>query len=327
MPTSRRRRPADGFAEQALGLAWGAWAELSVSGWAASHRTWAIDPEPLIIFTAFLGDRDPRLRDEATDWCIRNWRFVSKTRLKNLLRDQPVDVHVAFGELAATVGAHAGITWPGATEPRPYTVTGRSTLPPLERPSLVWLRLRAMFGLGARTEILRFYLSRKQGGASVATLAQATSYTKRNIAEECETLERAGVLVVRSIGNRFSYSLARRSALQHFVGDLPDVRPSWVAVLNIARELVTLERQVEIASPRTLAVHARQLVRRIEVDLATLDVAAAVDDVGGEDLWPAIRTLGVDHLGAWSIGEWPLERDVAEIDAPAEVRRLRSRSK
>jgi len=32
--------------------------------------TWAIDPEPLIVFTA-IADLDPRLRDEALDWCIR----------------------------------------------------------------------------------------------------------------------------------------------------------------------------------------------------------------------------------------------------------------
>lgn len=35
--------------------------------------------EDLICFTAFLGDEDARLRDEATDWCVRNWRYVSSS--------------------------------------------------------------------------------------------------------------------------------------------------------------------------------------------------------------------------------------------------------
>lgn len=328
MPISRRpRRPADTFAEQALALAWGAWAELGVSGWTATHRTWAIDPEPLILFTSSLVDEDPRLRDEATDWCVRNWRFVSKTRLKNLLRNQPEAVRGEFGEFAATVGAHAGIAWPGETEPRPYTVTGRSTLPPLDRPSLVWLRLRAMFGLSARTEILRYFLSQAGGAASVARLAGATGYTKRNVAEECETLERAGVLAVRSGANRFYYHLARRSELEKFVGDLPAVRPNWTSVLNITRELVDLERQAELAPQRTLPVKVRQTLRRIEDDLEELDIEQPSDDVQGEDLWPTTRALGFDCLGAWSIGNWPMEEESAGDEGHADVRRLGRRAR
>ena len=304
MPTSRRPRPPKTFTEQAKALAWGAWTELGVSGWAATHRSWAIDPEPLILFTASLGDADPRLRDEATDWCVRNWRFVSKIRLKNLVNRQPEDVRDVFGEFAATVAAHAGVTWPGATKPRPYRTTGRSTLPPLDRPSLAWLRLRAMFGLGARTEILRCFLSPPGSPASVARLATRTAYTKRNVAEACETLEHAGVLRVRSIGNRLSYALARRSQLESFVGDLPELRPDWTAVLNVARELMVLEEQAEHSSSRALPVHVRRSLARMQGNLDELDIEGPADDVRGPDLWPAVWAFGQANLGAWSLGEW-----------------------
>lgn len=318
MATSRRRGPAATFAEQSLALASGAWTELGVSGWGASHGDWAIDPEPLILFTAWLGDTDPRLRDEATDWCVRNWRYVSKARLKNLLRDQTDDVRDHFGEFAATVGAHAGISWPGATEPRAYTVTGRSMLPPLDRPSLAWLRLRAMFGVGARAEILRCSLSQGNGLMSVARLATITGYTKRNVADECDTLERAGVLSVRSRGNRFYYSLARRAELEAFVGELPSVRHDWTAMLNIARELVVIERRAGATTLGTLPVHVRKSLRLIEGDLDELDIEPLSTNVRGADLWPAVRKLGVTHLAAWSIGQWP-----TEDGAIAQVRGLR----
>lgn len=55
------------FEQQAVALAWGAWVELGVPGAHRTHRDWAIDPEPLILFTAFRGDSDGRLRDEAID--------------------------------------------------------------------------------------------------------------------------------------------------------------------------------------------------------------------------------------------------------------------
>jgi len=304
MATSRRRRPAANFAEQAVALAWGAWTELGVSGWTSTHADWAIDPEPLILFTAWLRDADPRLRDEATDWCVRNWRHISKARLKNLLRDQPDDVAAAFGEFAATVGAHAGISWPGATHPRRYTITGRSTLPHLGRPSLAWLRLRAMFGVGARAEILRCFLAQIGGAMSVAALAVATGYTKRNVAEECDTLQRAGVLSVRAQGNRFYYSLARRAQLKAFVGEMPAVLPDWTATLNVTRELVAIERRSEAGGVKTLPVHASTTLRLIRKDLGELDIEAPPENARGAELWPALRDLGAMHLGAWSAGLW-----------------------
>lgn len=304
MPTSRPRRPAARFADQAIALVSGTWTELGVSGWTSTHGDWAVDPEPLILFTAWLGDADPRLRDEATDWCVRNWRHISKARLKNLLRQQPDDVKDAFGEFAATVSAHAGVVWPGATEPRRFTVTGRSTLPALDRPSMAWLRLRAMFGVGARAEILRWFLVSGGASHSVAALAARTGYTKRNVAEECDSLERAGVLAVRTRGNRFYYSAARQKALNEFVGDVAPIRPNWFAMFNVARELVLLERRVDDAVVRALSVHVRNAIRVIEDDLDELDLDRLPANLQGGDLWPAMQKFGLAHLGAWSVGQW-----------------------
>ena len=293
------------FAGQAIALAWGAWSELGVSGWTETHSDWAIDPEPLIVFTALLGDADPRLRDEATDWCIRNWRYVSKTRLKNTMRAWPGADQVTFGEFAATIGLHAGIGWPGATEPRSYVPTGRSVLPHLDQSSMIWLRLRAMFGLGARVEILRYFLSRPPTRAGVAELASATSYTKRNIAEESDHLERAGVLDVRTRGNRFSYGLARRPELEAFVGTAPPLRPDWTALLRVVSELVDLEQMAATSSARTIPVKARSALTRMAGDLQTLDVTVPSAGIDGADLWLTVERLGAETLGGWVAGRWP----------------------
>jgi hypothetical protein len=314
MATSKpvRRRPAATSAEQATALAWGAWVELGVSGWTETHSQWAIEPESLVIFTAFLGDEDARLRDGATDWCVRNWRYVSKARLKNLVREQSPAVRSAFGEFAATVNEHAGVDWPYATQPRPFTVTGRSSAPQLEKPSMVWLRLRAMFGLGARAEILRYFLSQHDGRSSTAAISVATSYTKRNIAEECETLAHAGVLRLRPIGNRFYYSLAKRAELEAFVGSMPAITPDWIAMFGIAGQLVRLESAAQTGTSRTLTVKARTAIDEIEEDLDELGIDPPSSDLRGEDLWSAIRAIGEQTLGEWSLGRWHLPLDGGE---------------
>jgi DNA-binding transcriptional ArsR family regulator len=290
-----------------LDLIWGAWAELGASGWGRTHSEWAIDPEPLILHTAALGDADPRLRDEATDWCIRYWRFVSRVRLRNLLREASTDARSSFGELAATVNAHAGVTWPGATQARPYRVTGRSNVPSLQEPSLVWLRLRSMFGLGARTEILRQFLSVEGGVYSVTNLAELIGYAKRNVAEECDTLERAGVLSVKRVANRFYYSLARRSELSAFVGDQPPVLPPWPALLRVVDRVVDLDVSADKVSERVLAVEARKARDEMGSDLDLLGVGRPPEGPRGSSVWPSMKPWARQLATDWAKGRWPAE--------------------
>jgi hypothetical protein len=289
----------------ALAVGWGAWSELGVSGWARTHQRWAIDPEPLIIYTAALGDRDPRLRDEVTDWCVRYNRYVSSVRLRNLLGPQKDRIKDEWGEFAATVKARAGVRWPGATSQRlDYRVTGRSALRDLTEPSLVCLRMKAMFGVGARTEILRYLLLGHGKQASVVALASGTSYLKRIIGDECETLERAGVLSLKVVSNRFYYSLARRRELKAFVGALPPICPNWAALTRVMLTLVQLEEAATSLPQRALVVEARQALREIEDDLDTLGIPGPAATHGGA-LASAMNQWTEETLSELAAGDWP----------------------
>ncbi|MDQ1436881.1 MAG: hypothetical protein QOK43_510 [Acidimicrobiaceae bacterium] len=299
--------PRKSFREQCVALAWGAWSELGVSGWPTTHRDWAIDPEPLILLTAWLKDADRRLRDEATDWCVRYERRISKARLKNLVAAQPDDVRAAYGVFAATVSAHVPSAWPGATSPRTFRPTGRSSLPSLDRPSLAWLRMRAVFGLGARAEVLRYLLANRGSsghGLSAAVLARRTGYAKRIVADECDSLNHAGLLTARAVGNRFTYSLTRPSRLADFVGELPSIQPDWTAVGNVARVLTGLDDEARTRSARTLPVAVRRALGEIEDDLHDVEADPVPDSVVGPGLWPAAEQLGKATLGRWARGQW-----------------------
>lgn len=284
-----------------LAVIWGAWVELGVSGWARTHRDWAIDPEPLIIVTPLIAARDARLRDEALDWCIHNWRHISRVRLRNLLRAQPDDVTHAYASFAATVNAHGGASWPAESQAWAYATTGRSMPPALSRDSMIWLRMRAMFGVSARTEILRYFLSHAQGRASVTTLATASGYTKRNIADECTTLQRAGVLGVRSALNRLYYSLDRDSQLRAFVGEPPAVLPDWTALFRLSRALVNLSEAASRLPVRALNVEASRALSELDDDLDRLELALPVLE---RDYWSTVQHFINGTLNAWASGQW-----------------------
>src|SRR5438128_8988025 len=70
VPKMSKTSSSEQIREHILDLVWSLWAELGVSSWIRRHQQWAIDPEPLILFTVQIGDADRRLRDEALDWCI-----------------------------------------------------------------------------------------------------------------------------------------------------------------------------------------------------------------------------------------------------------------
>lgn len=300
---SRPKRAAT-FAKQAEAFAWGVWTELGVPGWHETHTDWAIDLEPLLLFTAWYGDHVPRLRDEALDWCVQNWRSVSKSRLRNLGGQAPPVVDARWGEFAATVNAHSTAAWPGATTPGPFRLRGRSLAPALDRPSMCWLRMRAVFGVSARAEILRVLLQSTTSRRSVAGLATGSGYTKRNVADECDTLARAGVLEKRLIMNRHHYSLVRRDAVLALVGDVAPILPRWTSVWNITRVLLELEAANETASAKTFPIHVRNGIDEIADDFTELDIDTDFDALKAHELWPALRDLGMRTLGEWSIGRW-----------------------
>ncbi|MCU1494825.1 MAG: hypothetical protein JWO62_2589 [Acidimicrobiaceae bacterium] len=304
MPTSRTSESKRNIRELTLALCWGAWAELGVSGWGRTHQDWAVDPEPLIVFTATISDWDARLRDEALDWCIHYWRHVSHIRLRNILRVQSDDVLEGWGPFAATVNDRSGTRWPMATEALPYKATGRSVLRPLAEPSLILLRMRAIFGLGARSEILRYLLFNPNDRAPASVISSFTNYAKRNVADACEALVQAGILSARFAANRYSYRLENRRLLATFIGAAPSVTPDWNALFHIVEVIVrvsSLER--EMANP-ALLVEVHDLHRDIEQDLDLLAIPGPQ------------RRRGAEFLEEWNGWAQQLMGDLASANWP-----------
>jgi hypothetical protein len=312
MPTPVSANTAATARKRVAEFSWGAWAELGVSGWGRTHQDWAIDPEPLIVFTAgIIPDLDARLRDEVLDWCIHYWRHVSQTRLKNVLNRQlsksrhwTEDLFEEnWGRFAATVNQAAGIGWPGATSARSYKTTGRSLLRPLTEPSKVILRLRSIFGLTARTEVLRHLLFNADR-VTAADLAERTHYVKRNVAEACESLTQAGILESRAVRNRFYYSLAEPDALRAFVGDIPSITPDWSALLNVTETILELAELKKNVTSSVLTVETHQAAERLDDDLGVLGISPPERLRGSafSEVWDRWASA---FLAALAAGKWP----------------------
>jgi hypothetical protein len=276
----------------ALDLAWSQWAELGLNGSARRHDWQAIDLEALIIFTAHLGNADSRLRASAIDWCITHARFASAFRLRNLAERSSAATRAAFGQFAATVRAHSKAPWPGQGDPLTLLRPGGIGSPDLRRPSLVQLRLRALVGVSARSEILKLMLAEPNRPQSASALAEDAAYGKGSVAQALDMLTQAGIVQVQPDANRLLYRLSRPGELAQTLQWLPSVFPLWWPIFRITEAITDYAHSASgPPSTRTTALH--KLLQRIDEDLHRLGL--------GEHIPRALGPASVAEFEHWAL--------------------------
>ncbi len=266
------------LSQRAVELCWRQWTTLGVAGVAEQQSSAVIDPEALVLVTASLGDTDPRLRDEATDWCVRfGPRFVSATRLRNLLARESESARRAAAEFLATVNENSATRWPAPkASPRAVVLSGKSRLPPIgKHPALLRLQLRSIFGVTARAEILLEFVGAAASPPAFFTASDlvSTGYSKRNVALVLGDLALAGVLAERRVGNELRYRLVRRAELGKLApGCLTAVATRWDLRLSIVASTLALIEAAASKSATTRGVEARRLVLERETAWSMLDL-------------------------------------------------------
>ena len=307
----------------ALDLAWSLWSELGVDGVRRRHDWQAIDLEPLIIFTSYIGNSDSRLRANSIDWCIANARFASAFRLRNLAEQAAPAMREAFGRYAATVKVHAKVPWPAKGDPLALWTSEHIAAPDLRRPSLIQLRLRALVGVSARAEILKLMLAEPDRGHAASALAEAAAYGKGSVSQALDLLTMAGILYVQPTANRLVYRLAHPAELASALQWLPAVFPDWWPIFKVTEAIAELaHRRSTSATVRVAEV--QKVLDRVEPDLRRLGIAEQVprptapasytefehwaitflaDQAGRGEMTPAARevTYTIHHL---SFGGW-----------------------
>jgi len=289
--------------EHVLDLVWSLWAELGVSSWTRRHQQWAVDPEPLIVFTARVSEMDRRLRDEAIDWCIRYGRYLSATRLRNLVKDEPGGVSAAFETFAAIVNAHSSLNWPSKGDAPEYRPTGRSSLSSFAAPALIVLRLRALFGVAARADILRVLIAQPGRPFAASDLVPDVNYTKRNIDNALDSLAMAGLLDVKLVRNQHQYRLADATRLFGFVGERPRLLPRWTPIFRCLTAILDIAARAHEFEPAVQMVEASRAFRQIAPSIETAGLVAPATPISGAEAWATFRQWAEDITSRLGSGD------------------------
>ena len=214
--------------EALIDLLWDQWAVL---GGAASGRSGAvpfvIDPEALLLATMRFGRTDSRLAGEALDWLARNGKLVSLQRLKNMQLATKLADTECLRELASFMTDAKYRNWQsldqwasktstpsdGGFVPEGFQTRGMSQAPDCAAPEAFVLRLRALFGVSARPEVLAWLLTHRAGYA--AEIARDVSWFSKSVQAILNELDLSRLLVSEAAGKRKLYSLNPRSETLH----------------------------------------------------------------------------------------------------------------
>jgi hypothetical protein len=328
----------DAVSSELTAFAWEQWSQLGI--FAPGHRNdrWAADPEALLVFTLEIGRRDPRLLDEVLDWLLTNERLISLQRLRNLATDNDDRrlVEAAIGWVARwqPKGRFTPRVPPSGNNDEPIPLfsglarevrnpdpaflalgllkpdtdpSHKSQTPDPTRPINFAFRLRLLFGVGSRAEVIRYLITNPAPDPSAQMIAEAAGFAKRNVNETLTALTSSGLVTAFELGNEHRYSLNRPLWGQLFAFT-PDTWPAyrdWPRLLQALRRLSRwLEGpQLMHLSPYLLASEARTLMDELEPAFAATDVPPPTSfALPGDQYWQTF-TERVQQITA-SLNTW-----------------------
>jgi hypothetical protein len=214
--------------EGVVDFLWDQWIALGVAGRGAGAPVpFVVDPEALVLATMRFGGGEARLVEEVLDWLARNGGLISLQRLKNLQTSSRVGTREGLeglGRFMEEAGYRNWKTLPAWAEkvssrsghawiPKDLVRREMSAVPECRRPEAFLLRLRALFGVSARPEVIAWLLI--EGDGYAAEIARETGWFSKSVQAILNDLELSGLLVSEPVGKRKMYSMNARSETFH----------------------------------------------------------------------------------------------------------------
>ena len=220
---------------------WSQWSALGVSGHASSTPDpWAIDPEALLLFSTVVARHDARLFDEIFDWLQLYAEALNLQRLTRLHKEHGLGEPTVLAAIASKLTKVKSHTkWrtiatrtpapPIGTELRPLfshlpvlgrgdetwlawgwqrppvELRGLSQTPQPDRPATFLFKLRNLFGLQTRAEVIAWLLAHETGHP--AEIARDTGYFRGSIQGVLNELAASGHVFSLRVGREKRFGI------------------------------------------------------------------------------------------------------------------------
>lgn len=286
-------------------LAWSLWTELGVAGLKRNHEDFAVAPEELIILTSALSQFDPRLRDEALDWCIQYHRFISPIRLQIVAKKYKDFIATPFSIFSATYNTFATTKWAVLKDSIPLKLhpSGKSRLRNFETPSMIDFKLRSLFGVNVRADVLSFLLSEKRENYIASDLLEM-GYSKSRIAEILADLALGGLLTESQVRNQLHYSFIKRNQLTKLLGTIPKKMVRWDQILAVLLPIRACIDATENSPIGIRAIDMRNLLNNLLRDLSQLKLTPPPMQKDLETYWKSVTEWILEYTKSLAEGNF-----------------------
>lgn len=266
------------YTERVHALLWRQWTRLGVAGPEVPESGCIVDPEALLLFTFEVGRSEPRLYDEVLEWLSHHERLVNIQRLRNMMSLLPAfDLSLAAAPARWLATLNRTSKWrdlakiPAARPPTPFftadsrrtrslssaadplylmcgwsrppiRLRGFTSVMPVDAPSLLILRLRSLFGLNARAEIVAYLLAKSSGHPT--EMARELVYSQPSLFQLCREMAGSALFSAQRRGREKRYRLDRER-WDTFLGLSEERSPSWGHWPATFRLLTMLWRHVQ----------------------------------------------------------------------------------
>lgn len=235
----------DFWLDQLLAILWSQWDAVGVQGTTTPAEHSVIDPEALILLTASIARYDARLFDSVLDWMQLHERLISVARLHTLLKSESYSSGQVLSGIAHFLSApQSAAKWKRLTESQPtsgepnplfFHKDGRpfpvvrgpdphfaragllrdrislrnvARVFDAERPANLLLKLRSLFGVSSRAEIVAYLWSNPFARATET--ATQTGYLRRTVYNALVEMNLSGYLETRERSGEALYQLAEK---------------------------------------------------------------------------------------------------------------------
>ena len=298
-PKAFRQQFEEGFLE----LHWRQWSALGVASHAEPEEQRLLDLEALLVSTLTLGLKERRLLNAALEWLQNYGEWLNLPRLKRIARifmkpplasspDIGLLLEPAVFELLGTTLHKFGrkvwtVKGPGdqasqKTVPSDYASIfnnfhprGIVTDPVMQRPPLLQMRLRGVFGVDARVETFLYLASHESGNSN--SIAREIFSSQKNIYQLLDKWHQAGVLTKVQGPKIGAFTLERKNGWLHTLGlTAMPVYVHWVPVFGLLHQILKVSSVPPCSEDAyMLSSFFRDIVNEVKRLGRSLDISVA----------------------------------------------------
>jgi hypothetical protein len=297
-----------------MAVAWAQWSALTTIAVPAGPRARSmVDPEALVLLSLAMRGRERRLDDLVLGWGRAASALLSVQRLLHVAESFPAGVGEGIATFARAAADAGDRRWRAhAAEAEADRAPRRKPIgaPRLAEAPALLLRLRAGFGVGARSDVLAFLLAQRGAEAPVSAIAGATGYSGSAVRAAAEEMVLAGFAkrveaapTAYCADHRAWAGVVQLRSMSSSRG--PDVPPwrFWASVFAFLAEVEAWAAEAEAAewSPYVASSRARDLVEDHARTLRTAKLRLPDPREPGGAAFLEDLERGMQHVHAWCL--------------------------